>query len=40
MVVAIDLDGVIFDSEEYYRTYSHLVDLKNGGTGLKNRVCF
>ena len=33
MVIAIDLDGVVFDSEEYYRTYSQLYDMeyiKNG----------
>lgn len=33
MVIGIDLDGVVFDTEEYYRTYSHLYDLafvKNG----------
>lgn len=33
MVIAVDLDGVVFDSENYYRTYAHIYDLevvKNG----------
>lgn len=33
MIIAIDLDGVVFDTEEYYRTYAHLYDInvvKNG----------
>lgn len=33
MIIAIDLDGVVYDTEEYYRTYSHLYDIaliKNG----------
>ena len=36
MVIAIDLDGVVFDSEEYYRTYAHLYDIKNVKNGLLN----
>ena len=33
MVIAIDLDGVVFGTEEYYRTYAQLYDMeyiKNG----------
>lgn len=33
MVIAIDLDGVVFDTEDYFRTYSQLYDfnlVKNG----------
>lgn len=33
MIIAVDLDGVVFDTENYYRTYSHLYDIaliKNG----------
>ena len=33
MVIGIDLDGVVFDSEDYYRTYANLYDsyiVKNG----------
>lgn len=37
MVIAIDLDGVVFDSEEYFRTYAHLYDLKLLKNGLKNK---
>lgn len=28
MVIAVDLDGVVFDSENYYRTYAHIYDLE------------
>ena len=34
MVIAIDLDGVVFDSEEYFRTYAHLYDIKHVKNGL------
>lgn len=34
MVIAIDLDGVVFDSEEYFRTYSQIYDLENDGCGV------
>lgn len=34
MVIAIDLDGVVFDTEEYFRTYAHLYDLENVKNGL------
>ena len=27
MVIAIDLDGVVFDSEEYFRTYAQIYDV-------------
>lgn len=37
MVIAIDLDGVVFDSEEYYRTYAHLYDIKYFKNGLLNK---
>ena len=37
MVIAIDLDGVVFDSEEYYRTYSHLYDIHFYQSGLHNK---
>lgn len=37
MVIAIDLDGVVFDSEEYYRTYAHLYDIKYVKNGLRNK---
>lgn len=36
MVIAIDLDGVVFDTEEYYRTYAHLYDIVNIKNGLLN----
>lgn len=37
MVIAIDLDGVVFDTEEYYRTYAHLYDIKFFKNGLHNK---
>ncbi len=37
MVIAIDLDGVVFDTEEYFRTYSHLYDIKIVKNGLRNK---
>ena len=33
MIIGIDLDGVVFDTEDYYRTYANLYDsfvIKNG----------
>lgn len=36
MVIAIDLDGVVFDTEEYYRTYAHLYDIALIKNGLRN----
>lgn len=38
MVIAIDLDGVVFDTEEYYRTYAHLYDIHKVKNGLLNKV--
>lgn len=37
MVIAIDLDGVVFDSEEYFRTYAHLYDIHIAKNGLFNK---
>ena len=37
MIIAIDLDGVVFDTEEYYRTYAHLYDIYLVKNGLKDR---
>ena len=37
MVIAIDLDGVVYDSEDYYRTYAHLYDIEKVKNGLKNK---
>ena len=37
MVIAIDLDGVVFDSEEYYRTYAHLYDINLVKNGLLDK---
>ena len=37
MVIAIDLDGVVFDTEEYYRTYSNLYDIQHVKNGLQNK---
>lgn len=37
MVIAIDLDGVVFDTEEYYRTYAHLYDINLVKKGLINK---
>jgi uncharacterized HAD superfamily protein len=36
MVIAIDLDGCVFDTEEYYRTYAQLWDIALVGNGLQN----
>lgn len=36
MVIAVDLDGVLFDTEEYFRTYAQIYDLKFVKNGLKN----
>lgn len=33
MRIGIDLDGVIFDSERYYRAYGEFFDIMNGGNG-------
>lgn len=35
MIIAVDLDGVVFDSEEYFRVYAHLYDLHTVKHGLK-----
>lgn len=35
MVIAIDLDGCVYDTEEYYRTYAHFWDLAVVGNGLQ-----
>lgn len=37
MVIAIDLDGVVFDTEEYYRTYANIYDFYKVHNGLKNK---
>lgn len=37
MKIAIDLDGVIFDTENYFRTNAQFYDLKNGGEGEVKR---
>ena len=37
MVIAIDLDGVVFGTEEFFRTYSHLYDLYIVKNGLKDK---
>lgn len=37
MVIAIDLDGVVFDTEDYYRTYAHLYDIYVVKNGIKNK---
>lgn len=37
MIIGIDLDGVVFDSEEYYRTYTHLYDIFLLKNGLHNK---
>lgn len=40
MVIAIDLDGVIFDTEEYFRTYGQIYDMEIVKNGLitKNEI--
>lgn len=37
MVIAIDLDGVVFDTEDYYRTYAHIYDINIFKQGLKDK---
>ena len=37
MKIAIDLDGVIFDTETYFRVNAQLYDMSIGGTGEKRR---
>ena len=37
MVIAVDLDGVVFDSEEYFRVYAHLYDLHTVNHGLRTK---
>ena len=34
MNIGIDLDGVVFDTETYFRAYADLYDLENNGGGL------
>lgn len=34
MNIGIDLDGVVFDTEEYFRCSGELYDIENGGTGI------
>ncbi len=36
MKIGIDLDGVLFDSERYYRARGELFDIENGGKGELN----
>lgn len=37
MVIAIDLDGVVFGTEEFNRTYSHFYDIFVVKKGLKDK---
>lgn len=37
MIIGIDLDGVLFDSESFYRSYAELFDIKIGGKGTKDK---
>lgn len=36
MIIGIDLDGVVFNTESYFRTYGELFDIKIGGKGMIN----
>ncbi len=36
MIIGVDLDGVIYDTEDYYRTYAHLYDINFVHNGLVN----
>ena len=36
MKIGIDLDGVVFNTETYFRTYGELFDIKIGGKGMIN----
>ncbi|MBQ8844460.1 MAG: hypothetical protein IJ008_00415 [Clostridia bacterium] len=37
MNIGIDLDGVVFDTETYFRAYADLYDLEINGGGLKDK---
>lgn len=37
MKIAIDMDGVLYNSEEYYRAYAELYDLEIKGGGVINQ---
>lgn len=39
MRLGIDLDGVLFDTEYWFRTYSEIFDVNIGGKGVKNPDC-
>ena len=39
MKIGIDLDGVVFDSESWFRAYSIIFDTNIGGKGVKNADC-
>lgn len=39
MKIGIDLDGVVFDSENWFRAYSEIFDVNIGGKGVKNPDC-
>ena len=34
MNIGVDLDGVVFDSENYFRAYGELLDIEIGGEGM------
>ena len=37
MVIGIDFDGVLFDSENLFKVYSEFYDIEIGGSGVKHR---
>ena len=34
MIIGVDLDGVVFDSERLYQAFAEIEDLKRGGKVL------
>ncbi len=36
MIIGVDLDGVVFDSERLYQAFAEIEDTKRGGSGVVN----
>ena len=34
MIIGIDFDGVLFDTESFFRTYAEIFDIMHNGTGM------
>lgn len=34
MIIGVDFDGVLFDTESFFRTYAEIFDIKHNGVGM------